>query len=244
MGRLDRYLENDVNSATLSIDIGGSGVKGMVLDSQANPLNDRVRIETPDKAVPRAVFDVIGQLVLQQPSFDRVSVGFPGVVQFGVTQTAPNLDGDWNDVPLAARISEMTGKPCRAVNDADMQGYGAIEGTGVEMMITLGTGMGAAIFSNGHLTPNLELGHHPWRKGDTYEEQLGNAARRKVGNKKWSRRVLEAVEQILPIWNPRVLYLGGGNADKLKTEMPERVQPVDNIAGILGGIRLWDDEPH
>lgn len=233
-----------MNPHTLSIDIGGSGVKGMVLDPQATPLNERIRIKTPEKAVPEAVFEVIEQLVAQQPSFDRVSVGFPGIVQFGVTESAANLDGDWNGVPLAERIAAMTGKPCRAVNDADMQGYGAIEGVGVEMMITLGTGMGSAIFTNGHLAPNLELGHHPWRQGDTYEQLIGNAARRDIGNKKWSRRVLAAVEQILPIWNPSVLYLGGGNVEKLTTQMPDRVQTVDNIAGILGGVRLWDDEPH
>lgn len=228
--------------ATLSIDIGGSGIKGMVLDPEAQPLNERVRIETPERADPEAVFEIIDRLVAQQPRFDRVSVGFPGVVQSGVTRNAPNLDGDWRDVPLAARVAEMTGRPCRAINDADMQGYGAIEGKGVEMVITLGTGMGSAIFTNGHLVPNLELGHHPFRKGKTYEERLCDAERREMGNKKWSRRVLRAVEQILPIWNPRVLYLGGGNTKKLAVDLPPRVRPVENIVGILGGLRIWDDE--
>ncbi len=229
---------------TLSIDIGGSGIKGMVLDEEAKPLSERIRIPTPDDARPEAVFEVLAELIGQQPAFDRVSVGFPGVVQFGLTKTAPNLDGDWTDVPLAPRVAEMTGKPCRAINDADMQGYGAIEGIAVEMMITLGTGMGAAVFTNGHLTPNLELGHHPFEKGDTYEQRIGNAARRELGNKKWSRRVLDAIELILPIWNPRVLYVGGGNAKKLTVDLPERVRPVPNVAGILGGVRLWADEEH
>jgi polyphosphate glucokinase len=231
-----------VSATTLSIDIGGSGIKGMVLDQEARPLNERVRIETPEHAVPDAVFEIIGKLVAQQPGFDRVSVGFPGVVQSGITKNAPNLDGDWADIPLAARVAEISGKPCRAINDADMQGYGAIEGAGVEMMITLGTGMGSAIFTNGHLVPNLELGHHPFRKGQTYEERLGDAERRELGNEKWSRRVLRAIEQILPIWNPRVLYLGGGNAKKLSVELPACVRRVDNVAGLLGGVRLWDDE--
>jgi polyphosphate glucokinase len=233
-----------LGARTLSIDIGGSGIKGMVLDAEARPLNERVRIETPAEAEPDAVFDTIGELVARQPAFDRVSVGFPGIVEFGVARNAPNLDGDWTDVPLASRVSEIAGKPCRAINDADMQGYGAIEGVGVEMMITLGTGMGAAIFTNGHLVPNLELGHHPFRKGQTYEERLGNGERKRIGNRKWSRRVLRALEQMLPIWNPRVLYLGGGNAKKLLVELPDRVRRVDNVTGILGGVRLWDDEEH
>ena len=153
---------------------------------------------------------------------------------------------EWEDlrIPLATRVTEITGKPCRAINDADMQGYGAIEGTGVEMMITLGTGMGSAIFTNGHLVPNLELGHHPLRKGKSYEELIGNAARRKIGNTKWNRRVRQAIAQILPIWNPRVLYIGGGNAKKLDSDLPPRVRLVPNVAGILGGTRLWEDEGH
>ena len=229
---------------TLSIDIGGSGIKGMVLDEQGEPISERIRIKTPDKATPKAVFATIAALIDQKPSFDRVSLGFPGVVQFGVTKTAPNLDGDWADVPLAPRVAEMTGRPCRAINDADMQGYGAVEGIGMEMMITLGTGMGAAVFTIGHLTPNLEPGHHPLKNSDTYEERIGNAARRELGNKKWSGRVLDAIEQILPIWNPRILYVGGGNAKKLTVELPDCVKPVPNIAGILGGVRLWADEEH
>ncbi|NND59806.1 MAG: ROK family protein [Gammaproteobacteria bacterium] len=229
---------------TLSIDIGGSGIKGMVLDTDAKPVNERLRIETPKDADPEAVFTVIGELIAEQPPFDRVSVGFPGIVESGVTRSAPNLDGDWTNIPLAARISDSTGKPCRAINDADMQGYGAIEGAGVEMVLTLGTGMGAAIFTNGHLCPNLELGHHPFEKGLTYEERVGDAARRDAGNKKWSRRVLRVIDQVLPVWNPRVLYIGGGNTKKLTVDLPAGVRRVDNIAGILGGVRLWDDEEH
>lgn len=229
---------------TLSIDIGGSGIKGMVLDTEANSLNDRVRITTPEHASAEAVFEVIAELIALQPEFDRVSVGFPGIVVGGITHSAPNLDGNWSGVPLAARVAQLAGKPCRAVNDADMQGYGAIEGAGVEMMITLGTGMGSAIFTNGHLVPNLELGHHPFEKNKTYEQRLGDKERRRIGNKKWSRRVLRAINLMLPTWNPRVLYLGGGNSKKLTIEFPGGVQPVDNIAGIIGGVRLWDDEEH
>lgn len=229
---------------TLSIDVGGSGIKAMVLDARGEPLNERVRITTPENAEPEAVLAVLAQLVQQQPSFDRVSVGFPGIVQGGVTRTAPNLDGDWRDFPLAKQVSEIVGKPCRAINDADMQGYGAITGKGVELVLTLGTGLGSAVFTNGHLAPNLELGHHPFEKGKTYEERLGDAERRRIGDRKWSKRVLRAIDQVLPVWNPRVLYLGGGNTRRLTVELPEGVQAVDNIAGILGGVRLWDDEEH
>lgn len=233
-----------MSDQTLSIDIGGSGIKGMVLDADARPLNERLRIATPEDASPAAVFEVIAQLVARQPPFDRIAVGFPGIVDSGVTRSAPNLDGDWRGVRLAQRVAEIGAKPCRAVNDADMQGYGAITGRGVEMMITLGTGMGSALFTNGHLVPNLELGHHPFEKGETYEQRIGNQARKDAGNKKWSQRVLRVIEQLKPIFNPRVLYLGGGNTKRLEIDLPDGVERVDNIAGILGGVRLWLDEAH
>ncbi len=233
-----------LTGGTLSIDVGGSGIKGMVLNPDGKPKNERVRVETPRPAGPKAVLRTIAKVAEPQPGFKRVSVGFPGVVQLGVVKTAPNLDGDWHGVELAAEVERMTGKPCRAANDADVQGYGAIEGQGVEMVLTLGTGMGAAVFTNGHLVPNLELGHHPFDNGKSYEELIGQAARKKVGNKKWNKRVRRVIAQILPIWNPRILYLGGGNAKKLTFDLPENVKLILNVAGILGGVRLWQDESH
>lgn len=225
----------------LAIDVGGSGVKGMVLAADGTPRNERVRVATPRPADPEAVLAAILAVAAEQPPFARVSIGFPGVVMAGVVHTAPNLDGDWAGFPLAGRVAAALEVPTRAANDADVQGYGAIEGEGVEMVLTLGTGLGSAVFVNGHLVPNLELGHHPFKKKKTYEEYVGEAARKKAGNAAWSDRVREIVEQIQPIWNPRVLYLGGGNAKKLKGELPENVRITENVAGILGGLRLWQD---
>lgn len=236
--------ETGGDSRTLSLDVGGSGIKGMVLDLDGNPLNKKIRIRTPRPATPQSVLRTIAKVVARQPEFNRVSVGFPGVVEFGVVKTAPNLDGDWSEVPLADEIERLTGKPCRAANDADVQGYGAIEGIGVEMVLTLGTGMGSAIFSNGHLVPNLELGHHPFAEGKTYEDLVGDAVRKEFGKTLWQRSVRKVINQILPIWNPRRLYLGGGNATKLKMKLPDTVRIIPNITGILGGIRLWEDEGH
>lgn len=228
----------------LCVDVGGAGVKGMVVDRSGAAINERVRIKTPRPATPDAVLDAIVAVAEVQPPFDGVAVGLPGVVQGGVALTAPNLDGDWREVPVAAEVARRVGRPCRAANDADIQGYGAISGRGVEMVLTLGTGLGSAIFTNGHLVPNLELGHHPWTDGKTYEQLLGRAARKRLGHERWSARVLEALAQIRPIWNPQRLYLGGGNAKKLEVDLPQWVERVPNVAGILGGVRLWQDEPH
>jgi polyphosphate glucokinase len=107
-------------------------------------------------------------------------------------------------------------------------------------MLTLGTGLGFALFYDGVYVPNLELAHHPFRKGHTYEEYLGLRAFRAVGKKKWNRRVARALEQIEPIFNPRRIYLGGGNAKHLKLTLPPHVRITSNVAGLLGGIALWD----
>jgi polyphosphate glucokinase len=225
---------------TLSIDIGGSGIKAIVLDDKGTPITERARIETPQPAVPESVLDVIEQLARAQGEFDRVSVGFPGVVIEGVTKTAPNLDPSWAGFALAEDVQRRTGKPVRVANDAGIQGLGVIEGKGVEAVITLGTGMGFGLYVDGRYVPNIELGHHPLKKGKSYEDRVDNATRKKIGNKRWNRRVREVIAQVEPIFNYRKLYLGGGNARHVKPEgLPENVQIVDNVAGLLGGIKLW-----
>jgi polyphosphate glucokinase len=224
---------------TLAIDIGGTGIKGLVLDGSGAPLSERVRIPTPEPATPRAVLAVIKRLVAEQPPFDRVSVGFPGVVIDGVVQTAPNLHEAWPGVDLDAAITKLAHRNARVLNDAAIQGYGAIKGHGVELTLTLGTGFGSSLFVDGHVIP-LELGHHPWRAGETYEEQLGNAVLEKVGKRRWRRRVAKAVAQLQRTFNPRFIYLGGGNARLLaKAKLPDNVKIVSNDAGMLGGIALW-----
>jgi polyphosphate glucokinase len=226
---------------TLAIDIGGTGVKALILDSAGTALTEKARLETPRPATPEAVLGAVWQLLETLGEFDRVSVGFPGVVVSGVTMTAPNLGEEWHGFDLAHAIAERTRKPVRVLNDAGVQGYGVIEGKGVEMILTLGTGLGCAIYNDGEYVPNLELAHHPFGNGKTYEEYVGVKALEKVGKKKWNKRVQKVIEQVMPIWNPRHLYLGGGNAKKVKIELPENVTITQNVAGLLGGIALWHD---
>jgi polyphosphate glucokinase len=226
---------------TLALDIGGTGIKALVLDAAGNPLTEKQRLETPKPATPEAVLEVIWTLIEPLGEFDRVSVGFPGVVVDGVTHSAPNLGKAWKGFDLAKAISDKTRRPVRVLNDAGVQGYGVIEGFGVEMILTLGTGMGCALYCDGKYVPNLELAHHPFKGGKTYEQYIGIKALEKVGKKKWNKRVEEVIEQIQPIFNPRRLYLGGGNAKKLKIKLPENVTITENVAGLLGGIALWHD---
>ncbi|MDE3018320.1 MAG: ROK family protein, partial [Nitrospirota bacterium] len=122
---------------------------------------------------------------------------------------------------------------------ADVQGFGAIAGRGVEVVMTLGTGMGSALFVDGRLVPNLELAHHPFRKGMTYEEQLGNMALKKAGKEKWNSRLGKAIQALDALFNYDVLYIGGGNTKHIALPLPVNVKVVPNVAGLLGGIALW-----
>ena len=230
------------NLCTLAVDIGGSGIKAMVLDEVGNAVTERLRIDTPDPATPEAVINTICTLASKQNSFDRVSIGFPGVVEKGVTQTAPNLDDQWLGFELEKKITAYLGKPVRVRNDAEIQGYGAIAGQGVELVITLGTGFGSALFLDGKLMPNLELAHHNFRKGKTYEDRLKKKQLKKKGKKKWNKRLKKAIASLEQAFHYDRLYIGGGRAKKINFDLPDNVQTIPNVAGILGGIALWKDD--
>jgi polyphosphate glucokinase len=226
---------------TLAIDIGGTGLKALVLGPDGKALTERMRVPTPKPATHTAVMRELMKLIKPLGDFDRVSVGFPGVVEEGVTKTAHNLHKSWVGFHFADALSKATGKPARVLNDAGVQGFGVIEGRGVEMVLTLGTGMGCALYVDGKYVPNLELAHHPFRHGKSYEEYVGEAALARVGKKKWNKHVQRVLEQIQPIWNPRKIYLGGGNARLVDFPLPENVTITENIAGLLGGFALWKD---
>ena len=228
---------------TLAIDVGGTGLKASVLDAQGQLAANRVRVKTPHPIDPALLVSTLVTLVKVLPEFDRVSVGFPGVVRSGVIRTAPNLGTDrFRDFDLAQALGEAWGKPVRVLNDADMQGFAVMKGKGVEMVITLGTGFGTSLFLDGALGPHLELAHHSFHKGRTYEEELGDKARKKLGKKKWQRRVAEAIDELRRLTTFDHLYIGGGNAKRLDLELPGDVSLVDNTAGILGGIKLWEEK--
>jgi polyphosphate glucokinase len=215
-------------------------LKMEVVGEDAGAAGEPARVVTPHPATPKTVLDTLIGMIPAQGEFDRVSVGFPGVVFDGVIKTAPNLDPSWRDFDLASALQQATGKPVRVCNDADVQGYGDIEGKGVEMVLTLGTGLGSAVYIDGRLVPNLELGHAPFKDGKTYEDFLSDATLKKIGHKKWRKRVREVVDELEPIWNWRLLYLGGGNSRLLRPDdLPDNVRIAPNSAGLTGGIALW-----
>jgi polyphosphate glucokinase len=237
-----RHREDSSVLRTLCIDIGGTGIKMIVLDPEGEPVNERARELTPKPATPKAMLEVMGGMLKQQPRFDRISVGYPGVVRQGITLSAANVDASWIGFNLQRELEALAGVPTRVLNDADLQGYGVIEGGGVEMVLTLGTGVGSALFVDGRLVPNLELGHHPFQKDKTYEERLSDAELKEHGKQKWSKRVGEMIELLSAIFNYDRLHIGGGNAEHIKVDLPANVSIFDNVDGMTGGIRLWDEE--
>lgn len=239
---------------TLAIDVGGSGLKATVFDTDGTQIGARVRVPTTYPLPPEALVGALTALVQPLPPYDRVSVGFPGVVRDGRvlsaphfvtvagpgTKVSPPLQAGWQGFDLAGALEQALGKPTRVANDADVQGSAVVRGEGVEMVVTLGTGVGTALFSAGVLAPHLELAHHPLRKGKTYNEYLGDAARKKIGSKKWNRRVRRLVATLDALVFFDHLYIGGGNSSKLTGDLGSRVTVVDNTAGLLGGIKLWE----
>ena len=225
---------------TLTIDIGGTGIKLLPIDDAGRALALRHRELTPKPSTPDAVMAVIREMVAAQEPFDRVSAGFPGVVRHGVIDTAPNLGTpQWKGFDLQNALTEVCGKPTRVLNDAELQGYGVINAKGVELVLTLGTGLGAGLYINGHLVPNLELGHHPLRNGKTYEELVSDAELERIGKKEWRKRVAFVIETLDRIFNYDSLHIGGGNAKKLKGPFPDNVCLFQNVDGLAGGVRPW-----
>ena len=240
---------------TLAIDVGGTGLKASVLDSTGAMVADRVKIPTTYPLPPDKLVSDLARLVAPLPTYDRISVGFPGMVREGHVLTAPHftlksgpgsdvdqaLVSKWSDFPLANALSQQLGKPCKVANDADLQGAAVISGHGFELVLTLGTGFGTGIFYDGHLLPHMEFAHMPFRKGETYNDQLGERARKEIGEERWNKRVLKAIDGLRALMFFDRCWIGGGNARRLDTDkLADDVTIVDNTAGILGGIKLWE----
>ncbi len=224
----------------LSLDIGGSHIKGTILNEKGELQKPYEKVVTPNPASPDNMVKSIKTLVKDFPKYDRISVGFPGYVKNGVVKTAPNLNTAlWVDVDLAKRLGDELGQPAQVVNDADMQGLGVVKGKGLELVITLGTGFGTALLYNGNLLPHLEFSHQPFGKSKSYDKYIGECAIEKEGLKKWNRRMQKVFEVLKTVFNYDYLYIGGGNSDKLTFKLDKNMKIVSNADGIKGGSRLW-----
>lgn len=237
----------------LGIDIGGSGIKGAPVDlSQGELAADRVRIETPEASTPEAVADIVADvLAAQREHLDEgsaVGVTLPSVVQHGTVRTAANIDKAWIGVDADALFTERLGRPVHVVNDADAAGvaemhYGAGKGvTGVVLLTTLGTGIGSALFVDGQLMPNTELGHLEV-DGHDAETRAASSAREDedLSWEEWAERLQRYYSHLEGLFWPDLLIVGGGVSKKAKKFLPlltlrTPIVPAElkNEAGIIG----------
>ncbi len=233
----------------LGIDIGGSGIKGAPVDvCQGRLLADRLRIPTPKPAEPEAVADVVSQLVDHFEWSGPIGCAFPAVIKAGVTATAANIDESWIGFDAQSLFESRTNCPVSLTNDADAAGvaemlFGAGRGhSGLVILLTLGTGIGSAIFIDGHLVPNTELGHLIIR-GKKAEHRA--SARVRTENdwswQQWARRLDEVLCNVAALLNPDLFILGGGVSKKhakylpyLTMDVPVVPAELKNNAGIVG----------
>jgi polyphosphate glucokinase len=226
---------------TLAFDIGGTGLKAAVLDGSGAMLSKRVRVPTPHPAPPQVMVDALVKLAAPLPAYSRISIGFPGVVRRGEVLTAPHFGNEiWHGFPLAEEIAARLGHPARLLNDAEVQGYGVIAGKGLEFVITLGTGVGSALFREGALMPHMEFAQFPFGGKPTMNDYVGDAARDKHSKAKWNKRLGRLLTAFETLLNFDTLYIGGGNARHVDLDLPQHIHIVSNDAGLTGGIRLWD----
>ena len=237
--------------AILGIDIGGSGIKGALVDIDSGELEtDRLRIETPQPSKPEAVIEVVRQIVEHFAYKGPLGVGFPAIVIQGVTRSAANVDDAWIEYPAAKKIAEATGCQTIVRNDADVAAvaemkFGAGKGQmGSVMVFTLGTGIGSAMFMDGKLVPNLELGHVylPGRKKDA-EFYAAERVRdeKNLSWRAWGKRLNKYFNFIEGLFSPELIIIGGGVSKKHEEflsyiKVRARVVPaaLRNEAGIVG----------
>jgi polyphosphate glucokinase len=233
----------------LGIDIGGSGVKGAPVDTGRGELTDeRHRVPTPQPSDVTSVVDAVAEVAEKFGRPDRVGITFPGVVVGGVTRTAANVDKSWVDAPAAELFSAKLDRPVFVLNDADAAGvaemtFGAGRGQlGLTMMLTFGTGIGSALFLDGHLVPNTEFGHLELRGHDA-EVRASDRAREQedLSWEKWADRVQEYLRHVEMLLSPNLVIIGGGvskKADKFLPLIDIRTPVVParllNNAGIIG----------
>lgn len=242
---------------TLTVDCGGGGLKASVLDESGTLRAPALRAPTRYPLPPERLLDMIADLAAALPPADRATVGMPGMLRHGVvvatphyitrsgprTRVLPELLALWSGFDMARAVSERLALPALVLNDCEVHGAGVVAGAGLELVLTLGTGLGSAVFDGGRLAPHLELSQAPVKWGLTFDDYIGEHERLRLGDSHWSRRVRTLVEALEPVVRWDRLYLGGGNARRVTpavlAKLGEDVVIVPNSAGIVGGVRAW-----
>ena len=243
---------------TLAIDCGGGGIKGSVVDEKGTMVAPARRVPTPYPLPPGLLVRTVCDLAAGLPRGTRVTMGMPGMIRHGVvvatphyitkdgprSRVLPELVEQWDHFDMGRAIAAALSLPTKVLNDAEVAGAGAVTGRGLEMIITLGTGLGNAVFDGGVLAPHVEVSQGFVRWGLTYDDYIGEHERLRLGDTHWSRRVRRVVDGLRAMYMWDRLYMGGGNSKRItaanRAKMGDDIIIVPNDAGIIGGVRAWE----
>lgn len=240
----------------LGIDIGGSGIKGAIVDTEKGELiTERHKIETPQPATPKAVSGVIKEIIEHFNWKGPLGAGFPSIVKDGITRLAVNLSPEWDNLNVEEYIKEKTGLECTFLNDADSAGlaeirFGSHDTKGLVVMLTFGTGIGSAFFYNGVLIPNMEFGHVEIDGGKNAEKFASAKVRKEkdLSWDEWGKRVNIYLKHMERILSPSLFVIGGGVSRKtekfidcIKIKTPVQAATMQNNAGIIGAACRFKD---
>ena len=243
---------------TLTVDCGGTGIKASVLDKAGQVLIDFPYLKTPYPLTPRNLIQIIKDFVIADNRINRVTIGLPGMIREGKivviphyinkngprTAPDPQLKKAWYGFNIQEVLTKQLKIPVLVLNDAEVHGAAVITGKGLECVLTFGTGLGSAMFSEGKLAPHLEISHATIRYGKSIDAWIGEISRRRMGNQLWSRRVKTLIAELYPmiIWDK--LYIGGGNSSRISKAAVKsfdyKVKIIPNSAGVTGGVKAWD----
>jgi polyphosphate glucokinase len=251
-------MENKTSPQILGIDVGGSGIKGAPVDIRTGKLTaERIRIKTPGKAEPKPVAEVIQKIAGAFNGLEAIGIGFPAPIKSGVAMMAANISEKWIGLNADELFAKATTLPCKTINDADAAGlaemsFGAGRGQhGTVIMVTLGTGIGSAIFHRGRLLPNTEFGHIEI-KGREAEARASDAARQRdaLAWKKFAKRLDRYLDVMAKLFWPDLFIIGGGISKEhesflplLNIKIPVVPAQLLNEAGIIGAALAVRYEP-
>jgi polyphosphate glucokinase len=238
---------------TLAVDIGGTGIKAMAFAADGSALSEPVRIDTPYPCPPHRLIDAIADLATDLPEVDVVAAGFPGLVRSDRVvwvnsltrsepggRTDPALAEQWTGFPLQEALSARLHLPTLVANDADVHALASVTGSGMECVVTLGTGLGFSLVLDGRLLPHLEFGGVAFGDGRDYDTVLGQMGLEADGLGPWREHVFTMVMSLRAFVYFDRLFIGGGNARLVDvTTLGPDVVAVENANGLVGGHLLW-----
>jgi polyphosphate glucokinase len=252
-----RFGASPPGPLTVCVDVGATSLKAAIVDSRAQMVGDRVKIKTNWPMTPQRLVEEVARLVVRLPRADRMALGFPGPVEDGVVLrgsnleraggpgTAPTetLEAAWRGFDLQRRLASTFEIDTRVGNDADVAALACARNKGLELTITLGSGFGTGLTEDGELLPHLEFSQLRWSRRESFDEVLGEHARKREGEAKWHDRVVGALQLMHDVVGFDWLHLAGGNGPRVRVDelgaLAEQTTVAPSRAGILGGVRLF-----